>query len=113
MPTKAFPGTMFPTYSVAFASVCSISFQDPIQACRKLDSNTNGSDGFCLATSSCSCSNLQEPMVRLVGTGDSRFYGERGSGEITTRKLSRLVGGPHGDCFKVGVLACDARTERR
>ena len=38
MPTKAFPGTMFPTYGVAFASVCSISFQDPIQACRKLDS---------------------------------------------------------------------------
>ena len=27
--------------------VCSISFQNPIRVCRKLDSNRSGSDGFC------------------------------------------------------------------
>ena len=35
------------TYSLAFASVCSISFQNPIRVCQKLDSIWNGADGFC------------------------------------------------------------------
>jgi len=38
------------TYSLTFASVCSISFQNPIWACRKLDSTWNVSDGFCPAS---------------------------------------------------------------
>ena len=36
------------TYSFTFvASICSISFQNRIWACRKLDSTRSGSDGFC------------------------------------------------------------------
>ncbi len=35
------------TYTLTFALICSISFQNPIRACGKLDSTRSGSDGFC------------------------------------------------------------------